>query len=189
MQVDKWCTRRLVAGVALVFGLPVLAAWYLFFHGDHSLLQSSNYGELIRAPFPVSELELTDYQGKKLENKAQKWSVLYWTDNCEEQCKTVVDKIFRARMVLGKDMLRTQALLATKQAVSQDILPKLTDVQGFDTQALLLPKQKEVLQKYGSKAILLIDPFGNVMMRYAKDADPKAINSDLKQLLKLSRMG
>lgn len=189
MQVDKWRTRRLIAGVALIFGLPVFSAWYLFFHGDRNLLHASNHGELIRAPFPMSKLELTDYQGKNIENKGQKWAVLYWTDNCGETCKQVVDKIFRARMVLGKDMLRTQAWLATKQKISNDILSRIADVQGFDTRVMQLPKQNKSLKRYGDKAILLVDPFGNVMMRYAEDASPKAINSDLKQLLKLSRMG
>lgn len=189
MQVDKWRTRRLVLGVAAIFGLPVLAAWYLFFHGDRSLLTSSNYGELIKAPFPMSELRLTDYQDKPIDKMAQKWTVLYWTNTCQDTCKQTIDKIFRARMVLGKDMLRTQTWLATEQKVSNDILPRLTDKQGFDTRVMQLPKQAENLKIFGDKAILLIDPFGNVMMRYAEDAPPKAINSDLKQLLKLSRMG
>jgi hypothetical protein len=189
MQVDKWRTRRMMLGVALIFGLPVLMAWYLFFHGDHSLLSSSNYGELIQSPFSVSELELRDYQGQKAHSKAQKWTVLYWTDSCGKTCKQTIDKIFRARMVLGKDMLRTQTWLATKHKVSNDILPSLIDKQGFDTTVMLLPQQATQLKRFGDKAILLIDPFGNVMMRYAQDASPKAINSDLKQLLKLSRMG
>ena len=35
----------------------------------------------------------------------------------------------------------------------------------------------------------LIDPLGNLMMRWPKDPDPKKISSDLKKLLKYSRIG
>jgi len=38
-------------------------------------------------------------------------------------------------------------------------------------------------------AIYLVDPLGNLMMRWPKDPDPKKISSDLKKLLKYSRIG
>jgi hypothetical protein len=37
--------------------------------------------------------------------------------------------------------------------------------------------------------IYLVDPLGNLMMRWPKDPDPKKISGDLKKLLKYSRIG
>ena len=37
--------------------------------------------------------------------------------------------------------------------------------------------------------IYLIDPLGNLMMRFPKDADPARMVKDLKRLLKISRIG
>jgi hypothetical protein len=37
--------------------------------------------------------------------------------------------------------------------------------------------------------IYLIDPLGNLMMRFPKDADPNKIKRDLSKLLKASRIG
>lgn len=189
MLVNKWRTRRFILGLAFIFIMPALAAWYLFYYSDHRLLSFSNGGELISAPFQVSELALKNYAGEPMINKTHKWTLLYWTSECDESCKNVVDKLLRVRMVLGKDMLRTQAWLATDVKVEPNILERLTDPQGFNTQALLLSSQTKPRQLLADKHILLIDPSGNVMMRYNANDKPKSINSDLKQLLKLSRMG
>ncbi len=40
-----------------------------------------------------------------------------------------------------------------------------------------------------SDAVYLIDPFGNVMLRFPPDLPPKSMLKDLKHLLKVSRIG
>ena len=37
--------------------------------------------------------------------------------------------------------------------------------------------------------IYLVDPLGNVMMRFPRDADPSRMIKDLQRLLKYSRLG
>ena len=37
--------------------------------------------------------------------------------------------------------------------------------------------------------LYIIDPFGNYMMRYAPDAEPKKVLRDLERLLKVSKFG
>ena len=37
--------------------------------------------------------------------------------------------------------------------------------------------------------IYLVDPLGNVMMRYPRDADPSRMKKDLARLLRASRIG
>ena len=37
--------------------------------------------------------------------------------------------------------------------------------------------------------IYLLDPLGNLIMRYPKNADPKKMHKDLGRLLKYSRIG
>ena len=37
--------------------------------------------------------------------------------------------------------------------------------------------------------LFLVDPLGNLMMRFPKDADPSRIKKDLTHLLKVSRIG
>jgi len=38
-------------------------------------------------------------------------------------------------------------------------------------------------------AIYLIDPFGNIMLRFPPDLEPKSMLKDVKHLLKVSRIG
>jgi hypothetical protein len=37
--------------------------------------------------------------------------------------------------------------------------------------------------------IYIVDPLGNLMMSYARDAEPKGLLTDMKKLLKLSHIG
>ncbi|MDP3715723.1 MAG: cytochrome C oxidase subunit I, partial [Burkholderiales bacterium] len=37
--------------------------------------------------------------------------------------------------------------------------------------------------------IYLVDPLGNVVLRYPRDADPTRIKKDLQRLLRVSRIG
>jgi len=37
--------------------------------------------------------------------------------------------------------------------------------------------------------VLLLDPLGNIMMKYHEDADPYGIQKDLKLLFKASQIG
>lgn len=191
MQVNKKRTRKLVMSLFCIFLTPMLVAWYLFFNAEHHLLSASNNGELIKSPFQVSALKLTNYKGELVTNKKHKWTILYWTQSCEAQCKQIVEKLLKVRMVLGKDMARTTAWLATPNKINKPMLQVLENVQNFNTQALLMPRATNAKKLLGTadKHILLIDPSGNVIMRYFDDVSPKSIHSDLKRLLKLSRMG
>ncbi len=38
-------------------------------------------------------------------------------------------------------------------------------------------------------SLFLVDPLGNLMMRFPKEPDPKKMSSDLKKLLKYSHIG
>lgn len=191
MQSNKWKVRKNVLALTIVFFVPFLIAWYMFFHTDHSSLQFSNKGELIRMPFQISSLDLQDYQDKPIENKEQKWSILYWTKNCDNNCIQVLDKIMRVRLVLGKDMKRTQAWLATPARLNKSMQTQLEDINGLNIKPILMPETQNAqeLLEAGNKHILLVDPNGNVFMRYDASAPHKAIHSDLKRLLKVSKIG
>jgi hypothetical protein len=41
----------------------------------------------------------------------------------------------------------------------------------------------------GPGRVFVVDPLGNVMMRYGADATTKGIQKDLKRLLKVSQIG
>ena len=41
----------------------------------------------------------------------------------------------------------------------------------------------------GKNHIYLLDPLGNLMLRYPRDADPSRMKKDLERLLKVSQVG
>lgn len=177
--------------LAFVFFGPLFVAWYLFFYADHKILRTTNHGELIRLPFQISALKLRNYQGEMIDGTSRHWVILYWDKDCHKNCKATLDKMLRLRLALGKDMPRTQAWLATEQKLPDEVVTKLSDIKGLDTQVLLLSKDvvaRKLLTK-PKKHIVLADPNGNVMMRYQNDDLPKFLHKDLSKLLKLSKIG
>jgi hypothetical protein len=49
--------------------------------------------------------------------------------------------------------------------------------------------QRRELLGQDDKAIYLVDPLGNLMMRFPEDPDPSRMKKDLSKLLKWSRVG
>jgi len=83
-----------------------------------------------------------------------------------ERAWLIDDDIVPAEQI-GKEYKGTRQLLARDSAVISQ-LPADTSVRDH---------------------IYIVDPLGNVMMRYGKDADPTGIKKDMTRLLKVSRIG
>ncbi len=91
----------------------------------------------------------------------------------------------QVRLALGKDMDRVQRILllvgghaATPPGGWKSAHPDLAVANRPPIEALSRPGD-----------ILLVDPLGNMMMRYADDYSAKGMLKDLKRLLKLSEIG
>ena len=67
-------------------------------------------------------------------------------------------------------------------------------IREYDGTRMLRAKGAPLLAEFPaagdrSDHIYLIDPLGNLVLRYPKDADPMKMNKDLQRLLKYSRIG
>lgn len=92
-----------------------------------------------------------------------RWSlVLIGAGDCDAACATRLDDLRRVRVSLAKEMHRTQHLRAAAPAALAD-LPAGT--------------------------VIIVDPEGRAMMRYAPDAEAKGLRADLERLLKYSWTG
>lgn len=101
----------------------------------------------------------------------------------------------QVRLALGKDIDRAQTLYMPAQVPSADLLEWL----GREHAAMTVGTADQAtvdffMQVFPNPAadkhwIYLIDPLGNVLMRYDSEQDPKGMLKDLKHLLKLSKIG
>jgi hypothetical protein len=134
----------------------------------------SNYGELLR-PAPVPGLE--PLRGK--------WVlVMFDAAACDPRCEQKLYFMRQVRRAQGKDMSRVERLWV----VTDGAKPRAEILPGIEgTQFAALPERD-----FPGKAvdhIYLVDPQGNLMMRFPRDPDPSKVIKDLQRLLRYSRFG
>ena len=156
----------------------------------------NNYGDLIdpRA-YPIPDLGSTDLEGKpaSLEQFRGKW-ILLQVDaaGCDKGCQQKLYYMRQLRLTQGKEMDRIERVWLITDDAPLDIgLMKQYD----GTHLLRVDPQKlaawlPVVD--GTKAsdhLYMIDPLGNLMMRFPKDPDANKIKKDITRLLKASGIG
>jgi hypothetical protein len=97
-----------------------------------------------------------------------------------------------ARLALNKDMPRVERVfLATADCCDEAFLARaqpgliVLDASGSPGQRLL----QSFPAGHRSSMIFIVDPLGNLMMRYDSRRDPKGLLEDLQLLLRLSHIG
>ena len=180
-----------------VFLMPlVLASVYYFFPGILPLPASKTHGELITPARPLLQFAANTPKGETISNEylKGKWTLAYVSDsNCDLYCEASLFKTRQVRLALGENMARVQRLyLLTGGHITGELLTILKEHPRMTVASLQNSIQLSVMETLGKAPlgkIYIIDPLGNVLMRYGRDATSKGILKDLKKLLRASRIG
>ncbi|MER2493856.1 hypothetical protein [Catenovulum sediminis] len=155
----------------LSFLIPVLLAWVALKYSWFTPAVT-NKGELLSPPLQLSTTQLPS----ELKNT---WVLLYIADDNCQQCEQAQYLMQQIDVALGKETARVQ--LASNHMSLQQHMAVIQD-----------PK----LQQAASGHLYLADPLGVIMLKYplAEGSDKqirtaKDVLSDLRKLLKLSRIG
>jgi cytochrome oxidase Cu insertion factor (SCO1/SenC/PrrC family) len=156
----------------------------------------TNYGTLVdpRA-YPMPALNVTSLDGKPITLDAYKgkWMMVQVNDaDCQEPCRKRLHDMRQLRLAQGKDMDRIERiwLITDDKPLETIVMREYDGTQMLRVKPDALKAWLPVEQ--GTTAadhIYIIDPLGNLMMRFPKDADPNKIKKDLSKLLKASRIG
>ncbi|HVS27440.1 MAG TPA: cytochrome C oxidase subunit I [Burkholderiales bacterium] len=170
---------------------PVVAA-YVVFYWWQPQQGTMNYGELLPVkPLPDSTLQLVDGRAFHISELRRKW-VLLQVDSgtCDENCRHKLYTLRQVRLTQGKDMQRIERawVIDDNSAPSPQLLQEYSGtwlIRGAGS-ALL-----KALPAPGSARdhIYVVDPLGNLMLRFPPDADPRKMVKDITRLLKVSRIG
>ena len=182
-------------GLAVLFIGPLAIAWILYFGGGWRPAGTTNHGILIDPPVPLPEVRIAASGPDGSDGDLRgRWTILYADGgDCADRCLRALDLSARVRLALGRRMVRVQRVyiaegegldgpLPEAQAdlmVASASRPEIADI------LTLIPAD---LPRDGSE-ILLVDPLGNLMMRFPLADDPKGMLEDIKKLLRLSRIG
>ena len=156
----------------------------------------TNYGALIdpRAyPIPALGAATLDGRPAELASFKGKWIMLQVAGgDCDDACRKRLHDMRQLRLAQGKDMDRIERVwLITDNQPLETML-----IREYDGTRMLRVKPDAIRQWLPAEQgtlpqdhIYMIDPLGNLMMRFPKDADPNKIKKDLAKLLKASRIG
>lgn len=179
-----------------LFGLPPLIAWVLFSYPK--LIENNetkNYGALV-APAVPSELSEFLLNGPVLDISQLKgrWVLMHvdLDGRCDAACIQSTHLVHQLNVLLSKDASRLKRVYLDKSALDSQLNQVAKHDQGlnvFKWQQLHINKLKVLIPELADGDMLLVDPLGNIMMKYRQDADPYGIQKDLKLLFKASQIG
>jgi cytochrome oxidase Cu insertion factor (SCO1/SenC/PrrC family) len=172
--------RVKLALLLALFAIPLVAAWAIYVSGWMSGT-AANYGTLLQ-PRLLEDPALVALRGK--------W-VLVSFDRaaCEASCEQKLYYMRQVRRAQGRQMNRIERLwIVTDAAAPAPAL--LAAIEGTH-----LVRDGEKLagafpaERAATDHIYLVDPLGNLMLRFPRDPNPSKIVKDLERLLKYSGFG
>lgn len=120
-----------------------------------------------------------------------RWQLLVTVPEvCDSACKEL---IFLARQIhigLNRDTARASHALAVAQPLADDYDAELRrEYPQLSRYQLQLPAYGEIAGKAQGAQLWIVDPRGNLVLRYDATSKGKAILNDLRHLLKISQIG
>ncbi|MGH8295002.1 MAG: hypothetical protein ACRETZ_05790 [Steroidobacteraceae bacterium] len=195
---------RTLGGIAALFLLPLLGAFWLYYGTSWRPSGHLNHGALIEPPRPLPQVNLPRVPlirsppGRELSSIGPSlfhgtWTLAYVGDGgCDADCRRTLYVMRQTWFALGKDMLRVdRVFLVTGNCCAKAFLGRghggltVLDAAGTPGQRLL----GEFPPGDRAHSLFIVDPRGNLMMRYDVRRNPRGLLIDLRRLLALSDIG
>lgn len=164
--------------LALAFAAPFALA-LLAWRYDWATGKTSNYGELIVPARPLAGEVFARLRGRWL-------LVTFDAAACDAYCERKLYFMRQVRRAQGKHMQRIERLwLLTDAAMPRPEL--LAAMEGTN-----VARSSGLAERFPGTPrdhIYLVDPLGNLMMRFPREPDPSRMIKDLQRLLRVSSFG
>jgi cytochrome oxidase Cu insertion factor (SCO1/SenC/PrrC family) len=187
----------------VVFLGPLLVALLAYWQADAWLETAGggHHGELLDPARPLPGLSLRTLDGQALTRAdlRGRWTLLYvGSPACPERCRGALYRMRQAHKAQGRDIGRLQRLLVTAGPLPagqtrrflQAEHPHLRVARPAGGEANLAPFRVAGAEGMASpRGIYVVDPNGNLVLRYPGDAGARGLLKDLETLLKHSTIG
>lgn len=172
---------------------PVIASYMMYYVVKPD--GRTNYGELLTPQRPLDGLVVRGADGAVAELAALrgKWLMLTVdSDGCAQACADKLYAIRQVRLTTGKERDRIERVLLMTDATrpSPDLMQAHEGLEVFRVDPAGLERWFPVPAGQAPKEhIFIVDPLGNVMLRFPRMADPNRMKKDVSKLLRASRIG
>ena len=199
--------RGVLLLLALVFFAPLLLAFALYYGSSWRPIGRTNHGALIQPAHELPPTALPQVATTAAATTAAagsdplaaadvltgKWSLVYLgRGDCDAECRNTLYFMRQTHLGLANLIPRVQRVfLVTAGCCDRDYLaheqPNLISLNAENAAGAALLAQFPPERR--ASTIFVVDPRGNLMMRYDAHDDPKGLREDLKKLLALSHIG
>jgi len=192
--INKARGRWKLFAVLAVCASPLIASYFMYYVVKPS--GRTNYGALIdprTVPMPAMATRTVGGDPVTLESMRGKWIMLkVGGSDCGQACQDQLFTMRQLRTMQGRERERIERVwLITDEEPLETMLLRVND----GTRMLRAPADtvyKWLPVEAGGNArehIYMIDPLGNLMMRFPKNPDPAKMKKDIGKLLKASAIG
>lgn len=186
-----WRRYRVLYLLVATCVAPVIASYLAYYVLPPS--GRTNYGDLIEPQRPVAALAATsaDAGPVSMSTLRGSWVMLQTAGSaCDESCRRHLWLLRQVRATAGKDRDRVERVWMVTDggtpdaALMREFAGTIVWHAGLSDLKTLLPTAASL-----EDHIWLIDPLGNLMLRWPRDADPNRMKQDLARVLRASRIG
>lgn len=184
--------------VVIAFIAPVVLAYIMFFFVD--VKSFVNHGEILNPIVHIASFKLKDDDNEIIpqDELTYKWRLIsFLGKDCNEQCETRLYDTRQIHTLLAKDQHRLMRMFVHLEPAGDSLNklieqthPNVIHVNG-DADTIIDALGANVREAAGimNNETYIMDPMGNVMMRFTQDQPNKEFLYDLKKLLKASQIG
>ncbi|MEJ2619209.1 MAG: hypothetical protein P8163_02870 [Candidatus Thiodiazotropha sp.] len=181
-----------------ITALPLIAAWLFFLNPQWLPSGRTHHGVLIDPPRPVESLALKTEDQLNFDWQAIEgmWTLVVMSErSCDAACLETLIKVRQIRKATATNRHRIARALILQPDVEGEVeIPSLNGLEGTHLLIADAGQQSTVKRLFpaaefeDSVAIFMIDPRGDLMMRYdTHQVTSKQILKDLERLLKASQ--
>lgn len=185
---------RMLAVLAALFLLPLLLSFWMYYGTSWRPTSHVNHGELITPARPLPTTKLPILMGAPRSGTLfhRNWSIVYiGSGQCDDNCRNALYVMRQTRLALNTEMTRVdRVFLVTANCCDHAFLAR--EHGGMVVVDASAPEASTLLQTFPAgreNSLFIVDPLGNLMMRFDTHEDAKGLLQDLQKLLRLSSIG
>lgn len=192
--INKARGRWKLFAVLAVCASPLVASYFTYYVVKPT--SRNNYGTLIdprERPMPAMATRTLAGDPVTLQSLAGKWILLKaGGSDCAQACQDQLFTMRQLRTMQGKEMDRVERVwLITDEQPLDTVLMRVNDGTRMLRAPAATVRQWLPVEAGGhvDEHIYIVDPRGNLMMRFPKNPDPSKMKKDIGKLLKASAIG
>ncbi len=179
-----------LALLASIFLGPLIFAAWLYYGGEALQPEGkANHGVLLE---PIVSLREAAPGSALFEGEEPYWRLVYVnTAACDDDCRNGLYTIRQIRLMLGREMDRVERVFLHGEAPLDTLFIEAEHeglvTLGETSLAEYLPGRLPA--ETPGNGYYLVDPLGNLVLYFPPGITPRDMVSDIKRLLRLSRIG